>query len=99
MAPLVPVFPVTSLPDRVNIVSKNFQEKRRKGPAVELEKCQLMEMVQYACNLSVTGQPVCTPVVRLFRRYSSFLAPFPSMGVYFPELRSRDQFADDTAFL
>lgn len=73
MAPLVPVFSAEKLPEHVNIVTKNFREKRRKGGAVELEKCKLLEMVQYSCNPPQDGIPkpgvvVCKPVVRLFRR-------------------------------
>lgn len=74
MAPLVPVFSAESLPDHVSTVRKNFQERRRKGGPVELEKCKLMEMVQYSCNPPSEGIPkpgvvICKPVVRLFRRY------------------------------
>ncbi|PYI22795.1 hypothetical protein BO99DRAFT_399533 [Aspergillus violaceofuscus CBS 115571] len=73
MAPLVPVFHAETLPEHVNISTKNFQEKRRKGGPVDLEKCQLLEMVQYSCNPPQGGIPkpgviVCQPVVRLFRR-------------------------------
>ncbi|GKZ21664.1 hypothetical protein AbraIFM66951_002324 [Aspergillus brasiliensis] len=73
MAPLVPVFSAETLPEHVNIVTKNFQEKRRKGGPVELEKCKLMEMVQYSCNPPQEGIPKpgvvnCKPIVRLFRR-------------------------------
>ncbi|KAL4809902.1 hypothetical protein BDV18DRAFT_129840 [Aspergillus unguis] len=78
MAPLVPVFSPEKLPDHVNIVTRNFQEKRRKGGAVELEKCKLLEMVQYSCNPPQNGIPepgvvVCKPVVRLFRRCANGL--------------------------
>ncbi|KAL2814169.1 hypothetical protein BJX63DRAFT_205215 [Aspergillus granulosus] len=74
MAPLVPFFSAEALPDHVNTVTKNFQEvKRRKGGQIELEKCKLLEMVQYSCNPPQDGIPqpgvvVCKPVVRLFRR-------------------------------
>ncbi|GJP93158.1 hypothetical protein CBS115989_6696 [Aspergillus niger] len=73
MAPLVPVFSAEALPEHVNIVTKNFQEKRRKGGPVELEKCKLLEMVQYSCNPPQEGIPKpgvvnCKPIVRLFRR-------------------------------
>ncbi|KAL3482194.1 hypothetical protein BJX99DRAFT_252909 [Aspergillus californicus] len=74
MAPLVPVFSAESLPDHVNIVTKNFQdEKRRKGVTVDLEKCKLMEMLQHSCNppqgaIPAPGVVVCKPAVRLFRR-------------------------------
>ncbi|OGM45266.1 hypothetical protein ABOM_006434 [Aspergillus bombycis] len=78
MAPLVPIFSAEALPDHVSIVRKNFQERRRKGGPVELEKCKLMEMVQYSCNPPQDGIPtpgvvVCKPVVRLFRRCANGL--------------------------
>ncbi|PLN84748.1 hypothetical protein BDW42DRAFT_191356 [Aspergillus taichungensis] len=73
MAPLVPIFPAASLPDHVNTVQRNFQEKRRKGGPVDLTQCPLFEMTQYSCNPPQEGVPkpgvvVCKPVVRLFRR-------------------------------
>ena len=75
MAPLVPIFSADSLPEHTNIVSRNFQEKkRRKGAPINLQDCPLLEMVQYSCNPPHDGIPqpgvvVCKPVVRLFRRY------------------------------
>lgn len=73
MAPLIPVFPVEDLPDRVYIVNRKFQEKRRKGPEIDLKECPLFEMIQYSCNppseeIPQPGVIVCKPVVRLFRR-------------------------------
>ncbi|EYE90785.1 uncharacterized protein EURHEDRAFT_381656 [Aspergillus ruber CBS 135680] len=74
MAPLVPVFSSESLPSHVNTIRRNFhEEKRRKGPAIDLKECPLLEMVQYSCNPPQDGIPtpgsiVCKPVVRLFRR-------------------------------
>lgn len=73
MAPLVPVFSAETLPDHVNTVRRNFQDKRRKGPAVDLKECPLLEMMQYSCNppseeIPQPGVIVCKPVVRLFRR-------------------------------
>lgn len=78
MAPLVPVFSSETLPSHVNTIRRNFhEEKRRKGPAIDLKECPLLEMVQYSCNPPQDGIPtpgsiVCKPVVRLFRRYTSF---------------------------
>lgn len=73
MAPLVHVFSAENLPDHVNTIQRNFQEKRRKGPAVNLKECQLLEMVQYSCNppqeeVPQPGVITCEPLVRLFRR-------------------------------
>lgn len=79
MAPLVPLFSASSLPEHVNTIRRNFhEEKRRKGDPVELSNCPLFELVQYSCNPPQEGIPqpgviVCKPVVRLFRRY----APLP----------------------
>ncbi|KAL2006927.1 hypothetical protein VTN00DRAFT_9595 [Thermoascus crustaceus] len=74
MAPLVPIFPTTSLPERVQILqTTTYREKRRKGGPIDLEKCALLEMLQYSCNPPAEGVPEpgvvrCKPVVRLFRR-------------------------------
>jgi hypothetical protein len=86
MAPLVPIFSADSLPDHVSIVRRNFQERRRKGGPVELEKCKLLEMVQYSCNPPQDGIPppgvvVCKPVVRLFRRYNYRGPPCLGYGI------------------
>ncbi|CRG88411.1 hypothetical protein PISL3812_05441 [Talaromyces islandicus] len=69
MAPLVPVFSTDDLPDRVQFVRSGFKEKRRKGGNVDLEKCDLMEMVQYSCNppeegIQAPGVVKCKPIVR-----------------------------------
>ncbi|KKA23261.1 hypothetical protein T310_2686 [Rasamsonia emersonii CBS 393.64] len=69
MAPLVPVFSATDLPDRVQIVHSAFKEKRRKGEPIDLEKCALLEMVQYSCNppsegIQPPGVVKCKPVMR-----------------------------------
>ncbi|CAI7657227.1 unnamed protein product [Penicillium manginii] len=73
MAPLVPCFNAETLPEHVNTIKRNFQDKRRKGPDVNLKECQLLEMLQYSCNppqeeIPKPGVIVCKPVVRLFRR-------------------------------
>lgn len=83
MAPLVPIFPASTLPERVNIVTKNFKEKHRKGPSIELEKCQLLEMLQYSCQPPQMGSaPVCTPIVRWFRRYACCFVLSASYSVH-----------------
>ncbi|KAF3390328.1 hypothetical protein F1880_009409 [Penicillium rolfsii] len=73
MAPLCQVFHAEELPHRVNTIQHNFKDKRRKGPAVNLKECQLLEMVQYSCNPPSEGIPQpgvvkCQPITRLFRR-------------------------------
>ncbi|KAL2218363.1 hypothetical protein M432DRAFT_612713 [Thermoascus aurantiacus ATCC 26904] len=74
MAPLIPIFPTTALPERVQILqTTTFKEKRRKGGPIDLDKCALLEMLQYSCNPPHEGVPEpgvvrCRPVVRLFRR-------------------------------
>lgn len=73
MAPLCHVFHAENLPDNVNTIRVNFKEKRRKGPAVNLKECQLLEMVQYSCNppsvdIPQPGVITCQPITRLFRR-------------------------------
>ena len=68
MSPPVESFPATELPWRVQVTS---QGKRRKKP-IELEKCALMELVQYKCDVEGQGAETavikCVPIVRLFRR-------------------------------
>ncbi|KAK2738519.1 hypothetical protein FQN55_000500 [Onygenales sp. PD_40] len=72
-------FPSSALPHQVQLTSKGFVEKRRKGPPVDLSKCALLEMVQYVCNPpdegvpEVAGQITIRPVVRLFRRCANGL--------------------------
>lgn len=74
MAPIIQTHPASDLPHQVNIVNKNFQEKRRKGPAIDLKDCPLYEMTQYSCNPPDEGVPqrgviTCKPMVKLFRKY------------------------------
>jgi Mitochondrial export protein Som1 len=74
MAPLVPVFHTPDLPSRIQIEHRAFKEKRRKGGPLDLDKCDLMELVQYSCNppeagIQAPGVVKCVPIVRLFRRY------------------------------
>ena len=78
MAPPVEAFPASDLAYRVNILPNG---KRRKGGDVDLSKCELLELVQYSCQLkegiSKSSQKViqCEPVVKLFRRWVSRLCP------------------------
>jgi hypothetical protein len=76
MAPLVPIFSTSELPERIQIVHSAFKEKRRKGEPIDLHKCALMELIQYSCNppsegINPPGVVKCKPVVRLFRRYNN----------------------------
>ncbi|KAI1002784.1 hypothetical protein K3495_g5422 [Podosphaera aphanis] len=64
MAPFITTFPVDDL--HVHI-KKNEKGKLRKGFHGQLEKGELLEMLQYEC--AVKGEKViCQPVERFFRR-------------------------------
>jgi inner membrane protease subunit SOM1 len=63
-------FPASEITAHVNTTAKG---KLRKPP-VDLEKCALMEMTQYKCDVEggenrKTAKTVCRPILRLFRRY------------------------------
>ena len=71
MAPPVEAFQASELPERVQITALG---RRRKEP-VDLEKCELLEMVQYSCWLeggkrSQQADIKCEPIVRAFRKYA-----------------------------
>jgi hypothetical protein len=58
-------FSVSELEKHVNI---NEKGKKRK-PAVNLEECKLMQMVQYNCEVvKRTKEVECRPILRLFRQ-------------------------------
>lgn len=65
-------FPASQLAEKVQFTTSG---KLRKDP-VDLEKCKLMEIVQYSCDVSDRRDPkaviVCEPIVRLFRRSETF---------------------------
>ncbi|OBT70266.1 hypothetical protein VE03_00009 [Pseudogymnoascus sp. 23342-1-I1] len=74
MAPPVEQWTADELPVRVQ---GDMNGKRRKGiEGLELEKCEMLEILQYGCVVvgaergEVTREaPVlCTPIARLFRR-------------------------------
>jgi len=69
MAPLVETFPADELPYRTQINAKGHV---RKGFNGDLKGCELMEMVQYMCEVEEprTRESVtrCWPVQRWFRR-------------------------------
>jgi hypothetical protein len=69
MTPPVEVFPAFELPSRVQVTTKG---KRRKDN-IDLEKCELLQIMQYECNIQdtkVRDSPIiCEPIQRLFRRY------------------------------
>ena len=81
MAPPVESFPVSELAARVQRSTKARQGKQHKGAeVVDLKKCELLEMVQYSCQLAPSDEAVassskiirCKPVVKLFRRLEFF---------------------------
>jgi hypothetical protein len=89
MPPLVPLFSASELPERVQTVRSGFQEKRRKGPPIDLDQCALLELMQYSCNPPSEGvQPPgvvkCKPILRLLRRYAhlAFNLPCPRFLVF-----------------
>jgi hypothetical protein len=69
MPPPVESWDVRELPDRV---LGDGQGRRRKGFNGDLRGCELLEMLQYTCEVEkpVTKQSktICWPLVRLFRR-------------------------------
>ncbi|KAF2458551.1 hypothetical protein BDY21DRAFT_283650 [Lineolata rhizophorae] len=78
MPPPLSPFPPSSLPQRVQYRPDG---KRRKGPPVELDRCELLQLSQYACNLAPAGETgphgekkvLCEELVRLFRRCANGL--------------------------
>jgi hypothetical protein len=74
MAPPLQPFPLNELPQRSREYSLGYKKKIRK-PQIDLETCDLYELVQYSCTtketLASTGigkKLECYPFVRLFRR-------------------------------
>ncbi|KAI4223453.1 MAG: hypothetical protein L6R36_005419 [Xanthoria steineri] len=67
MAPPIETFPASQLPYRIQAAANG---KRRKGKEINLNECELMEMVQHSCWLEGVKQDltVCKPIVKLFRR-------------------------------
>jgi len=70
MSPPIEEWPAHQLPDRVMALPNGKRRKRN----VDLEKCALMELVQYSCNpREVPGKKRtvihCEPIVRTFRKY------------------------------
>ncbi|KAK8175647.1 hypothetical protein IWX90DRAFT_424789 [Phyllosticta citrichinensis] len=68
MAPPIEHFPPEELEARAQFDAKG---RYRKG-GVDLEKCKLMEMLQYDCWVERrVSQPFvkCRPLVRMFRKY------------------------------
>lgn len=71
MTPPIEAFHASELPERVQTTADG---RRRKDP-VDLEKCDLLEMVQHSCHLvgGKSGQQPdikCEPIIRAFRRYA-----------------------------
>lgn len=76
MAPPAHVFPASELPERIQF---NAENKRRKpvdasstSKRIDLSACELLEMMQWSCQVEGEGpsdRPVtCRPVPRYFRR-------------------------------
>jgi hypothetical protein len=69
MAPPIHTWPASELPERAR---GDAQGNFRKGFDGDLKGCELVEMLQYACeveNPAIRDSPVrCRPVERLFRR-------------------------------
>jgi hypothetical protein len=68
MPPPYPIFRAAELPDQLQ---KATRKQKAQEPIV-LQKCQLLELLQYDCQLE-EGDPkhariVCEPVERLFRK-------------------------------
>jgi len=84
MVPPLESWPVSQLPERLQVYQSGFKDKKRKGEPIDLKKCELLEMVQYSCwpderalevvqgqlrvNLREFGEVTCDPLVRLFRK-------------------------------
>ena len=79
MAPPVERWPATELPVRIqgDVVGKRRKLLARQRGEIDLEKCELLEMVQYSCIVEGAtdaerhrkdARVVCTPIERLFRR-------------------------------
>lgn len=69
MAPLVESFPPSQLTERINLKPNGKPQK----PPIDLEKCDLKEMIQYFCDLDgpkedPRSKVVCSPVLRYFRK-------------------------------
>ncbi|KAH8687751.1 hypothetical protein BGZ60DRAFT_15485 [Tricladium varicosporioides] len=69
MAPPLEIFPAKDLPYRAQA---NVYGTKRKGFDGDLKKCELMEMLQYDCQVEEPkrrdGVVRCWPVERWFRR-------------------------------
>ena len=71
MGPEVELFPASELASRVQYDERG---KKRKQP-VDLDKCQLKELVQYKCDVDEKhpqGAVRCWPLIRTFRQYVKF---------------------------
>ena len=69
MAPPLEAWPAYQLPERARV---NVKDRKRKGFNGDLKACELLELLQYNCDVEkpVTKDSLvrCWPVVRLFRR-------------------------------
>lgn len=72
MTPPCHSFPVSQLQSQIQINVDGKKRKTEGGKAVELSACELLDLVQYRCEVEHPNQrnsPVlCYPVQRWFRR-------------------------------
>ena len=70
MAPPIEAFPASQLEQRINTLPSG---RRRKGGDIDIRKCELLELVQYECDLKRNHRAQqaviqCRPAVKLFRK-------------------------------
>ena len=80
VGPPVQTFPLSELE---NELQKTEKGKKRKPP-VDLEKCKLMQLMQYDCRVVRKGTEAeveCRPIQRLFRQYVAHM-PDSTLSFY-----------------
>jgi len=79
MAPPVQRWSAEELPERVQTKAEILSDRRRKE-RIDLQHCQLMELLQYHCRVEEpnrrNSRVLCEPIQRLFRKCSDRNGPF-----------------------